>query len=101
MSVSTRITCNPKVSIRAQLRNCTGVVHLEFEHSDSRYNPGFTVLIKSPWFNMALLPEEVESACRGIKTGSLSLLSSSLGDEFLPLIQKGVANISKMLEAIK
>lgn len=101
MSVSSFVMCKPTVTIRAQMKHCSGVTHLEFGHSESRYNPGFTVSIKSTWFTMTLLPEEVESACRGIKTGSLSLLSSRLGDEFLPLIQKGVANIRKMLEAVK
>lgn len=101
MSVSSFVMCKPAVTIRAQMKHCSGVTYLEFNHSESRYNPGFTVEIKSPWFNMTLLPEEVESACRGIKTGSLSLLSSSLGDEFLPLIQKGVANVRKMMEAVK
>lgn len=100
MSVSSFVMCKPTVTIRAQMKHCSGVTYLEFNHSESRYNPGFTVEIKSPWFNMALLPDEVESACRGIKTGSLSLLSSDLGDEFLPLIQKGVYKMNLMLGAI-
>ncbi|WJJ57394.1 hypothetical protein [Escherichia phage 4E8] len=101
MFVSSFVMCKPTVTIRAQIKHCPGVTYLEFDHSESRYNPGFTVEIKSPWFNMTLFPEEVESACRGIKTGSLSLLPSNLGDEFLPLIQKGVDNVRKMMEAVK
>lgn len=100
MSVSTRITCKPKVSIRAQLRNCTGIVHLEFEHSESRYNEGFTVNITSAWFNLVLLPDEVCAAIGGVKKGSLNLLSTPVGNELLSLVQKGVYKMNLMLDAI-
>lgn len=101
MTVHTAVFCKPNVTIRAQMSKMYGVTHLEFTHSYDRYNPGFTVTIKSSWFNMTLLPDEVNSALRGIKDGGLKLLNSELADEFMPLIRKGVANMSKMIEATK
>lgn len=101
MTISSSTRCNPNVDIRAQMSKMPGVTHLEFTYSHSRYEPGFTVVIKSPWLTMTLLSDEVEKAVNGIKSGGLKLLSTELADEFMPLICKGVAKMNKMMEAAK
>lgn len=101
MTISSSTRCNPKVVIRAQMSKMPGVTHLDFTYSHSRYEPGFTVGIKSPWLTMMLLSDDVENAVNGIKSGGLELLSTELADEFMPLIRKGVDKMNKMMEAAK
>lgn len=101
MTISSSTHCNPNVTIRAQMSKMPGVTYLDFTHSNSRYDPGFTVTIKSGWFNMTLMPDEVNSAMSGIKNGGLKLLHPALADELMPLIRKGVAGVKMMLEATK
>ncbi|BCG44939.1 hypothetical protein [Escherichia phage EK010] len=91
----------PKVSFRAQLEQLPGVTFLEFTYSCGRDNPGFTVTIESGWFNMTIMPEDVNNALRGIKSGGLNLLAPKVGDELLTVIRNGVDKTAKMVEALK